>query len=283
MVCQGSAGVVMAEIRAVFVDLDDTFLAPDKSIPPANLALMDELYKRGIELVPCTGRHVGGVPEAMRTHPCVRHVVASNGGIVYDQLAGRDVRVVSIPRSTVEALYGQLRTLPLVFDVFADGRAYSEQVRKHLFDQIDVPEGLRTYLKTGRTFVDLTIPELLPSVGPVTKLSLFFVDLAGATAIMRAVEAAGELYYVQTSAACYESMHVEATKGAALTWLAAHRGWDLSQTIAFGDNNNDVSMIEAAGIGVVMENGEPQVKALTTHVAPPAKDGGVALYLRGLL
>jgi len=34
---------------------------------------------------------------------------------------------------------------------------------------------------------------------------------------------------------------------------------------------------------VVMENGEPQVKALADHIAPPAKDGGVALYMRDLL
>ena len=33
----------MADVRAVFVDLDDTFLAPDKSIPPANLEMMDRL------------------------------------------------------------------------------------------------------------------------------------------------------------------------------------------------------------------------------------------------
>ncbi len=269
-------------VRAVFVDLDDTFLAPDKSIPPANLALMDELEQRGIELVPCTGRHVGGVPEAMRAHACVRHVVASNGGIVHDLCTGKDIRVVALPRDKVLFVYDRVRELSVVFDAFADGKAYSELARKPLFDQIDVPEGLRAYLKAGRTFVDTHIPDLLPKVGPITKLSLFFVDERGALAIDSAVHEAGDLYYVQTSAANYECMHVEATKGSALRWLAAHMGWDVSQTVAFGDNNNDVSMIEAAGIGVVMENGEPQVKALTPHIAPPAKDGGVALFMRGL-
>ncbi len=273
----------MPDIRAVFVDLDDTFLAPDKSIPPANLALMDELAERGIELVPCTGRHVQGVPAAMRSHTCVHHVVASNGGIVHDLHTDEDLHVVSIPEDKVVAVYDRLRELPVIFDAFADGKAYSELVRKPLFDQINVPEGLRTYLKEGRTFVSTTIPELLPTVGPITKLSLFFLGQAGAQAIDAAIHAAGDLYYVQTSAACYESMHVDATKGSALTWLAAHMNWEIGQTVAFGDNHNDVSMIEAAGIGVVMENGEPEVKALTTHIAPPAAEGGVAQYLQNLL
>lgn len=273
----------MADVRAVFVDLDDTFLAPDKSIPSANLRMMDQLAELGIELVPCTGRHVGGVPVEMREHPCVRHVVASNGGIVHDLRKGEDIHVAAIPDAKVLAVYEHVRDLPVIFDAFADGKAYSEAVRRHLFDQIDVTEGLREYLKQGRTFVDTTIPELLPTVGPITKLSLFFVDQRGAQAIDEAVAMVGGMYYVQTSAANYESMVNEATKGSALLWLADHMGWNVSQTVAFGDNNNDVTMIKAAGIGVVMANGEPQVKALTTHIAPPADQGGVALYLQELL
>ena len=273
----------MADIRAVFVDLDDTFLAPDKSIPAPNLQLMDLLAARGIELVPCTGRHVMGVPEAMRTHACVRHVVASNGGIVFDRATGENIRLVPIAREKVEWLYGRLSPLPMIFDAFADGKAYSELARRPLFDQIDVPDGLRTYLKQGRTFMDGRIPELLDQIGSVTKLSLFFTSGEVAEAISAAVYEAGGLVMVQTSASCYEVTDAAATKGEALVWLAAHEGWGIEQTVAFGDNNNDVTMIEAAGDGVVMENGEPHVKALADHIAPPAVEGGVALYLQRLL
>lgn len=283
MVQEGAKDVVAADIRAVFVDLDDTFLAPDKSIPQPNMQLMDLLAERGIELVPCTGRHVMGVPEPMRTHPCVRHIVASNGGIVFDRASGEDIRLAPIARETVEWLYRRLSPLPLVFDAFADGKAYSEMARRHIYDKVDVPEGLRTYLKEGRTFMDARIPDLLDHIGPVTKLSLFFTCAEDAAAISAAVDEAGGLIMVQTSAACYEITDAAATKGAALVWLAEHEGWRIAQTVAFGDNNNDVSMIEAAGDGVVMENGEAHVKALADHIAPPAVEGGVALYLQKLL
>lgn len=269
--------------RAVFVDLDDTFLAPDKSIPEPNLALMDRLAELGIELVPCTGRHVGGVPERMRTHPCVRHVVASNGGIVADLQTGANLRVVAIPQADIVSLYRDLACERVIVDAFADGHAYTERARFSLFDEIDVPEGLRAYLKAGRTQVDLTIPELLSQVGPVTKLSIFFVGERAARACREGIARHPNLYYVQTSAANYETMDVHATKGSALVWLAEHMGWGVDRTIAFGDNNNDVTMIRAAGDGVVMENGEPQVKALADHIAPPAWEGGVARYLQPIL
>lgn len=270
-------------LRAAFVDLDDTFLAPDKSIPQPNLDVMDELERRGIELVPCTGRHVGGVPREMLDHPCVHHVVASNGGIVHDLDAHADLRVVGMDHRQILSLYDELAPWPVIIDCFADGKAYSERARFHLFDRIDVPEGLRRYLKEGRTPYDGTVPELLPKVGPITKLSIFFCDEAGAAACRAAIGHQSDLYYVQTSAANYEAMDRGATKGAALVWLSEYMGWDIADVAAFGDNNNDVTMIEAAGDGVVMENGEPQVKSLADHIAPSARDGGVALYLMGLL
>ena len=273
----------MRDIRAVFVDMDDTFLAPDKSIPAANLALRDELAKRGIELVPCTGRHVDGVPQALLKHPCVRFVAASNGAVVHDLRTAEDLRVVAISSERVRALYERLAPQLLTFDVFADGRAYTEAARFAYYDVVDVPEGLRGYLKAGRTPVPETIPQLLPAIGPVTKVSIFFTCASAAQAAREAIAADPGLYYVQTSASCYEVMDVEATKGSALVWLAGHMGWRIDQTVAFGDNNNDVTMIEAAGDGVVMLNGEPQVKALADHIAPDAAQGGVALYLRDLL
>jgi Cof subfamily protein (haloacid dehalogenase superfamily) len=276
-------GSATPAIKAVFVDLDDTFLAPDKSIPEANLALMDQLAERGIELVPCSGRHALGVPKEMREHPSVHYVITSNGGAIHSLDEDRDIFVCDISHEMVEAMYERLSPLPIIFDAFANDHAYSEQARKHLFDQIDVPEGLRAYLKAGRTFVDTTIPELLPSLGPVTKLSLFFVDSVGADAIDKAVRELGGMHYVQTSASNYEVMNEHATKGAALTWLAQHMGWDISQTVAFGDNNNDVTMLEAAGDGVAMQNGTESAKVAANHIAPPAKDGGVAQYMQALL
>jgi Cof subfamily protein (haloacid dehalogenase superfamily) len=268
------------EPRAVFVDLDDTFLAPDKSIPPANLALMDELAARGIALVPCTGRHVQGVPADMRTHPSVRYVVACNGAVVHDLRCTCDILQVGIDKDLIRSLYGLVPSDTCIFDVFADGHAYTEQMRFHLFDQIDVDEGLRGYLKAGRTPQPRRIPDLLAHIGPVTKLTFFFVDETAAAAIRAGIARFPQLQYVQTSPATYEATDLAATKGTGLAWLCEHKGWPLSSIVAFGDNYNDTSMLEVAGDGVCMANGEPDIQAIADHIAPPAAEGGVARYLK---
>ena len=56
-------------LRAVFVDMDDTFVAPDKTIPAGNLRVLDLAHERGVQVVPCTGRSVAGLPPELVAHP----------------------------------------------------------------------------------------------------------------------------------------------------------------------------------------------------------------------
>ena len=44
-------------VRLVFVDMDDTFVTPDKVITPENLRILDVAHERGVQFVPCTGRN----------------------------------------------------------------------------------------------------------------------------------------------------------------------------------------------------------------------------------
>ena len=55
-----------------------------------------------------------------------------------------------------------------------------------------------------------------------------------------------------------EVMGEGATKGTALTWLCEHLGERLADAWAFGDNINDIPMLQTAGHGMAMINGEPE-------------------------
>ena len=65
--------------------------------------------------------------------------------------------------------------------------------------------------------------------------------------------------------------------------LAAHLGLDLSQTVAFGDDVNDVSMLRAAGIGVAMGNASPEALQAADRITGTCDEDGVAQALRRLL
>jgi hydroxymethylpyrimidine pyrophosphatase-like HAD family hydrolase len=65
-------------------------------------------------------------------------------------------------------------------------------------------------------------------------------------------------------------------KGAALSKVSEITGVPLSDMAAFGDSNNDVEMIEAAGLGVAVGNALDNLKAVADYVAAADNGLGVA-------
>ena len=83
---------------------------------------------------------------------------------------------------------------------------------------------------------------------------------------------------------CLEVMNKNVSKANALDELVTHRGYQLSDCIAFGDGLNDKEMLARAGKGCVMGNADKRLKALLPQheVIGENKDEAVACYLRKL-
>jgi hydroxymethylpyrimidine pyrophosphatase-like HAD family hydrolase len=62
--------------------------------------------------------------------------------------------------------------------------------------------------------------------------------------------------------------------------IAEQLGVSREETLAIGDGDNDVEMVEWAGLGVAMGNATPAVKAVADWVAPPVTEDGVSAALR---
>ena len=65
--------------------------------------------------------------------------------------------------------------------------------------------------------------------------------------------------------------------------MAARLGFDRTQTMAFGDGLNDITLLKAAGTGVAMGNAHPDVKKIADRVTADCDHDGVALVINGLL
>ena len=74
-----------------------------------------------------------------------------------------------------------------------------------------------------------------------------------------------------------------ASKGAALRFLALHLGVPLEQTVAVGDQENDMEMIRAAGLGVAMPQAPETVRGVAGRVAPPDDQGGLLALFTEIL
>ena len=73
------------------------------------------------------------------------------------------------------------------------------------------------------------------------------------------------------------------TKGAGLDFLARRMGFTPGETVAFGDGENDIELVEWADYGVAVENAHERVKAVADWICPSAREEGVAEVLEALL
>jgi hypothetical protein len=73
------------------------------------------------------------------------------------------------------------------------------------------------------------------------------------------------------------------TKAAGLDFLSERLGFSSDRTVAFGDGENDVELVEWAGYGVAVANAHERVKAVANLVCPSVDEEGVAQVLEAYL
>jgi Cof subfamily protein (haloacid dehalogenase superfamily) len=115
---------------------------------------------------------------------------------------------------------------------------------------------------------------------PPTKLVLVGEPDALDAVESRAKATFGDDLYISKSLPYFlEFAAAGVTKGTGLDFLAAHLGFTREQTIAFGDGENDVELVEWPGFGIAVENAHERVKAVADWICPSAEEEGVAQVL----
>jgi len=75
----------------------------------------------------------------------------------------------------------------------------------------------------------------------------------------------------------------DVTKAAGMEFVAEHLGFRRERTVAFGDGENDIELVEWAGFGVAVANADDRVKEVADLVCPPVDEEGVAQVLEAYL
>lgn len=269
-------------MQIVFSDLDGTLLASDKTLAPRTCDALDALAEHGIEFVPCSGRPFSGIKQNLIDLAATHYVVASNGALVCKVLDDNTCEVIhrtEMPREPLLWLYEQLKDLDILFDVLADGNSYSERFRFDRIDTFALDPLLLPDFKAMRTPYDATVPELVPTLKHLERLTIYWKHREDRDKIIELVQQRPELSWVSSLPTNLEISHKDASKGAALTWLCNQLDISVSEAVAFGDGLNDISMLEVAGVGVAMANAEPQVIEVADCTTTTNDECGVARYL----
>ena len=242
--------------RLVASDMDETFLDSNHAIPPANLRALRRMRELGVLFVPSSGRWYSSImdnfPGEARELLEGSYVLSYNGGFINRVGDPEPLTTCGLSRACAEELYARGRELGLAMHInVADG---------HVFVP-DADDDERAYLASisGVTHVNSKDhPDLSFLEGrDIVKILYVNRDFDALQELGASLAPVAERLGVEvtfSSRRYLEFMPAGVNKGTGLARLAEMLEIPLSEVIAVGDSANDLSMIQAAGLGVGVAN-----------------------------
>ena len=272
-----------SNIRVLALDLDGTLLNMEKKVPQGNYQALKECEKAGIQIVSATGRGVGGIPPMIRELPGANYAITTNGAVVADLKNNKAIKTCGLSNEMIQRILNIAKKYHSATDPFIDGRAITEPASIDHMDEFGLSPEMQKLIRDTREVVPNVMEYVKTTGAEAEKVNIFMADLEEREVLRKELMAIPEL---SISSSMYNNLEVNAKgadKGSALLWLADYLGIDREETMSFGDGENDIPMIQAAGIGVAMENALDTVKAAADMITLKNDEDGVAAAIRKII
>ena len=264
----------MKGYKLIFTDLDGTLLYPDSgSVTPENLRAIEELYKRGVQVIPCSGRPYNLIPEILRENPYIRYISTSNGAVIVDKQSSEPVvdnRLCAEHRRVLVEVLGKYDIFP-AFHIRGVDYCDESFFTADCYERYGLDRFFVEYFEKNAVRVK-GLMEMAASDPTLAMTCSFIADAEQREMLLSELRDTGIFRTAQSHPNNVEAFSIKAGKGNALRALAERLGVDISETVAVGDSNNDATMIEAAGLGLAVENALHSLKDRADEVICPHKD-----------
>lgn len=271
----------MKDIKLVALDLDGTLFDNSSRISKRNLTAIRSITDKGIHVVISTGRPFEGIPFDQIKGTGINYAITANGSGIYEISTGKCLYENAMDEELVTPILNFLLTRDIHMDAFIGGKGYTPVQCIETAQKLTVPSSIKNYIITTRTRLDNILQFIHENQLKVQKMTLNFYPAADGTLIDRETVRKFLVSNPSITTVCggynnLEFTRADANKGVGLRKLAEILGVNPDATMAIGDTENDLAIIEAAGIGVAMENATDAVKARADYVTTTNTKDGVA-------
>lgn len=246
----------MSDKKIFFSDLDGTLLTSEKKISEKTKGALDDFVKKGNHFAICTGRGLDNVMTVSRDlkvdYPG-SFLICYNGALIYDCDRKEVIFRCGVP----------LEMIPGIFEMAAE---YGIHAHTYTSDSLVTPDEGEEMLFYNRVIQrPLIVTDDIAGSLPEDPCKVIAIELHDLDKLERFRNAIMEKYGDRVTT-CYSNPNYleifmkEAGKGSAVIRVSEYLGIPIENTIAAGDEQNDISMIEEAGLGIAMINAGEIVK-----------------------
>jgi len=276
----------MVQKKLIALDMDGTLLSSNHEISAVSKKAIRAAQAAGHMVMICSGRAhdrllVTLEEEGLGDLP----ISASNGAIAL--VDGVVIDRIYMNRASVKKMFDWLDARQYPFQIFTDDGFYrpegfierakhefitTERVKHPHFNDL---KKMETYLKSSPATYVSQFSDILAEV-PLFKIYLYSPHMAKKAAAVEFAKSIAGLTITSSFEDNVEITDLKANKGTGLAVIAKHFNILIEDTIAIGDNYNNLGMLEAAGFSIAMGNAEEGIKRITDAVTLTNNEDGVA-------
>ncbi|MFA3778063.1 pyridoxal phosphatase [Yersinia sp. 1652 StPb PI] len=265
--------------RIIALDLDGTLLDHKKRILPESLSALAQARAEGIKVVVVTGRHHVAIHPFYQALELDTPAICCNGTYIYDYHAKKVLDSNPLqPQQAVQVLQ-LLEQTGIHGLMYVDDAMLYQQTSGHVIRSLSWAESLPPAQRPTLLHVD-SLLDAAHTASSIWKFATSHSDIEQLRALATQIEN-------EMGLACEWSWHDQVdiaqtgnSKGKRLQQWVESQGLSMKDVIAFGDNFNDLSMLESAGLGVAMGNSADAIKQRADLVIADNEQPGIAGVIR---
>lgn len=257
-------------MKLIAIDLDGTLLDSDKKVSYQSKKYLEQLKEEGNIIVIATGRNFKSAFLATDGAFFANYIVSSAGSVIYDNMNRRVLMRATIPFEIAQKILG----------LYHSNVEYMEFIDLFDYNRFSINDNLDVQTELSNMY------SFLENKKNLSHITIGFKDDSTALEVYEYI--AKKFPYLNsypvrchyTKKICIEIVKKGVSKYRGICEIAKIHGIKNEDIIAFGDSENDLSMIKQSGVGVAMGNAFDIVRENAAYVTKTNDEDGVIEFLK---
>ena len=255
-------------------DFDNTLINSDEAIPLSTMVEIDRIRKNGCLFSIATGRNLSSVLDYNRDFPFIDYIISCNGAYVYDVRKGKVIFKKNMLLSTIKSIVKKYRDVDICFCTPEYWYLLTKNKNIKLYDREKIIYSLDDFYKENKT--------------NIYKIELIFKNKKSRDNSFLEMEELNYKFNFNKNVFSNKKYGIEITmsgitKMTGVEKICQKEKISVSQVIAIGDDDSDISMIKNVGCGVAVSNASKELKKVSKIKTSSNDTKGVEKVIKKLL
>lgn len=252
--------------KLIVFDIDGTILDAENQVCKKLIEIVLYLQKHGYMFTLASARIPQSVIQVAKQLNILNHIISLNGSFITDH-TNDSIYSKTFPIASISEIIKKLspkisRNYYYEYDWIIESKSKFSKIETAIFKELSIPKNNLTHSYVNKICLNGKYDLLLKAKQFILKNTNLLVEFSHEN---------------------YLEISNNISKLDGLTYYANHLNINTNEIIAFGDGENDISMLSGVGLGVAMGNAKKHIKESAKDIANHHKDQGVAKYLEKLI